>query len=524
MLENKKKSLAEFCKENIVYIFVTFLCVMAIYGAWAFQYFISFDAEGFYLETSRITINSWYMQWIGLGRWAFVVLKKVLGILSINPFFSIGIFMVFFPISAILWNYLFENWGIKQNNTSRLFFNILYLSNPIWALQYAYRNQIEVLSIIAVILPIAIYYFINYFEKIYISKKILSTDSLYLLISMLAIVFCFAGYQSFIVMFMLSIVIYCFINIIQNRFELKEFYKKLIILIILFGVIFGIYFVLSNIFRTLVGINYSGYLTSQVIWLNSEFSKCCNIVFKELIHIFIGDNIAYTCILIIEFLLGIPIIVLQMRKINNIGLKIWSAIIYVSLFIIALILTILTTEIAVVRQQFAYVLLVAFLGAFEFNYYTENINIIKKVSIFYGIIFLIISYVVLIFAEKNTRLLYSDYFTMKNDYLKMEEIYNRAREKGAKNGDAIAFVGINYNPSIESIVKYEVIGLSYFEITYQDYEKLTEAMIGYGFEVTKPNLQQRQYAQDRSHDMESYPSENSIVVENGLIVVKLSGN
>ena len=47
----------------------------------------------------------------------------------------------------------------------------------------------------------------------------------------------------------------------------------------------------------------------------------------------------------------------------------------------------------------------------------------------------------------------------------MEEIYNRAREKGAKNGDAIAFVGINHNPFIEPFVESEMIGLSYFEIT-----------------------------------------------------------
>ena len=78
--------------------------------------------------------------------------------------------------------------------------------------------------------------------------------------------------------------------------------------------------------------------------------------------------------------------------------------------------------------------------------------------------------------------------------------------------------------SSEAFVEYEMIGLSYFEITYQDHEKVIEAMIGYGFEVTKPNLQQRQYAQDRSHDMGTYPAEDSIVVENGLIVVKLSGN
>ncbi len=113
MLEEKMKSFKEFCRENTNYILATFLATIAIYGAWAFQYFISFDAEGMYLDTSRIAINSWYMQWIGLGRWAFVVLKKALGILAINPFFSIGIFLIFFPMSTILWNYLFESWGLK---------------------------------------------------------------------------------------------------------------------------------------------------------------------------------------------------------------------------------------------------------------------------------------------------------------------------------------------------------------------------------------------------------------------------
>ena len=358
------------------------------------------------------------------------------------------------------------------------------------------------------------------------NKKIFSIDLIHLVISMCLIAFCFAGYQSFVIMFILAIAIYFFINVIQNKFEPKEFYKRLFILIILFGIIFGMYSISSDIFRTLAGVkdtNYSGYLTSQVIWFNTEIAQCFEMVSKGLINIFIGDNIAYTCILLIEFLLGLPIIFMQNKKMENNWMKLWSILIYFSLFILALILTILTAGIAAARQQFAYALLVAFLGAFEVNYYIENINIIKKIGILYGIVIVLISFVVLIQSEKNTRLLYSDYFTMKNDYLKMEEIYNRAREKGAKNGDAIAFVGINHNPFIEPFIEYEMIGLSYFEITYQDHEKVIEAMIGYGFEVTKPNLEQRQYAQDRSHEMGSYPAEDSIVVEDGLIVVKLSG-
>ena len=89
-MEENKKTFLDFCKENIGYIIMVFFSTIAIYGAWAFQYFITFDAEGLYLNTSRINVNIWYMQWIELGRWAFIVLKKILGVVSINPFFFNG--------------------------------------------------------------------------------------------------------------------------------------------------------------------------------------------------------------------------------------------------------------------------------------------------------------------------------------------------------------------------------------------------------------------------------------------------
>ena len=429
--------------------------------------------------------------------------------------------MLLFPLSAILWNYLFESWGYKSKNfISKVTFYLIYISSPIWALQFAYRNQIEVLSIIAVILPISIYYLTKYINIICNKKQIIVV--LYLILSISAIVFCFAGYQSFMIMYVLSIAIYFFINVIQNKIMPKDFYKKLLIFIIISIVMLILYYFSVYIFNVLSGTKVaSSYIATQCLWLEKSFSKCMESLLKSLSIIFLGDNIVYTCILVVEFFVGIPILINKVRKIDNIGLKIWSVLIYFSMFLVALTLTIITAGQTPQRQQFSYVLLVAFLASFEIEYYLENVQLLKKVGILYGIICLIITYVVLIQFEMNTRLLYSDYFTMKNDYLEMQEIYSRAREKGAKPGDAIAFIGRHENVQIESTREYEVIGHSYFEVTNLDSRKLIEAMIGYGFDISMPNSEQMQYAFDRSNDMDVYPTEGSIVVENGLIVVNL---
>lgn len=97
-----------------------------------------------------------------------------------------------------------------------------------------------------------------------------------------------------------------------------------------------------------------------------------------------------------------------------------------------------------------------------------------------------------------------------------------ALKKGAHEGDAIVFLGVHSNYADETIIENEVIGFSYFESIPLISMKVVEAMQAYGFNVSKPSVEQTEYAQSLKDSMECYPSDNCVVIENGLIIVRLS--
>ena len=148
----------EYCRERTLYIVLLAAVFLAVYGVWTTQDIMTFDAEGFYVED---LVGGWLKGWIGVGRWGFFLLKKVLRVVIINPYFSMAVFLVAFPLSSVVWSFfIFRAQGNRADTKADvLIFGLVYLTHPIWTYQYVFRNQIEVFSIALVILAFAMAFF-----------------------------------------------------------------------------------------------------------------------------------------------------------------------------------------------------------------------------------------------------------------------------------------------------------------------------------------------------------------------------
>ncbi len=513
---NKKNTIIdnfiEYLKNNKFYFGVVFIIFIAIYGIWAFNDFVTTDAEPMYTVQGAADL---YNSWIALGRWALVFMKKILGVWIINPFFALTIFIIGFPVSSMLWNHIFQKWldMDEKNYSGRIVFDLIYLSCPIWGYQFSFRNQIEGIVLFLIILPISVFL---------LSKWLDGENIAYAVVAILGIVFSFSGYQAFLIMYAEAVIIYFFCNIIKGKIKRKQFYIRLLKVIVYTAAAYVLYQLSVKFVAEFLNVSregYSNYLLTQIPWFNGDVSDCIQKTLDALKVIFFGGSNAYTVAYIIEFAIAIVLFVFYCIKKGN--LKIWTGIITVLIFVFPLALSILTAGSAVLRQQFAYAMALAAVGGFEFttlfNILADKLPrlLVQVLAIAVMICFIVPQ------VQTNTRLLYTNYRVAQKDYYLMSEIYTAAREKGAGLGDALVFVGGQSYGDDDSIIVQEANGISFIEWAVMYPDKTLWAMQANGFCVSMPSQEQKEYGKEIAKNIPCWPDKDSVHVEDGLIVVHL---
>lgn len=228
--------LYRYVKERRLSILFIYIYTISIYGAWLSQNLVTFDAEGLYAVPEG---TKWYLQWYQLGRWALVLLKKLMGVKLINPYFQISIFILFFPASVILWWFCFYKWNhFKENMIALLVFAGVYISHPIWSLQFAYRNQMEGITISMIFLPIAMLLLTDRQKEGKWLRTFLAGG---------LIITSFGTYQSFILVYAEAVAIYFLFRVYYDYTEGDKynFWKE--VLFFLGADYYLLYFVYRNI-------------------------------------------------------------------------------------------------------------------------------------------------------------------------------------------------------------------------------------------------------------------------------------
>ena len=502
----------DFFQNSKTYIGILYLLFFAVYGSWAYTYFVSFDAEGQYRLSDA---NRWYTSWIYLGRWGFYYLKRLLNVELSNPYYSIAVFLICFPLSAVIWSFVLQQWLKIQKQVLFFVFSIVYLTQPIWALQFAYRNQIEACSIVMCFLPVGMVLFSTWQEK---------PKLLYLICSIFFVTYSFGSYQSFLFVYGAAFLLYLLALFLQNL-TLKQIWKKFCFGVLFTIICFGLYVLITKILVYVLKIpdTYGSYLSDQFRWGKEPFSTCILRVKNYLKNGLYGNGVEFTGWYGFLFLLSI----LCLCGKANISMvhKFFCLILLGGMLIIPFALDIVTAGTIVSRSRFAYVFVLAVM---VFLVLLEGNSFIRPQVIRYLILLFLFVRFLLPQIEILDRLLYTDARTMRDDYQWMEHIYFKAKELGAEDGMPLAFLGDASNVDDETMLNWEIVGESYFEVLrmYQQpihSNKTVEAMQSYGFPFTQCTPEQVELAVSVGKDMKAcWPRAGGIKIVDGVVIVKLS--
>ncbi|MDO4621762.1 MAG: glucosyltransferase domain-containing protein [Eubacteriales bacterium] len=493
-----------YLKSHILYTIGTYLFIITLYGSWAFQDIVTFDEEGLY---SAYNASIWYEQWISLGRFSLVALKRLLNVYVISPFFSMTVFLLLFPLSVLLVNYCLYLWNQRKDSPLASFLMLfVYLTHPIWALQFQYQNQIEVISVIFCVLPIGMIALYDYLRTKRPPAGILA---------LLLLVFSFGGYQSFIFVYLELAVVMLLLMLDWAYISRREVWKDFLRIIFFTIIAFAIYEAIVIVTRRLFGSSVP-YLNSQIEWKTQPFSECAAKTMQYLRKLFLGtDTYVYSKLFGLEALLLLVwgcVLFIRKKKFSPERL-----LLVLAWMICPVLLGIVTTGNLVERAEFAFIFAIGS-GCYLLFRSIDSQNRYCK-----SILALVLCLAVIrVQMVPITRLLYTGSVTMRNDARWMDSIYRLAEENGAAPGDAIWFIGGQVNFDNGAAYSNEVIGISYFEITGFATDKAVQAMQDYGYNVCSPSQEQIEEASRLAQDMPNWPARESVQVKDHLIVVKMS--
>ncbi len=339
----------DYFQKNVVLLAGLYLAMTAVWGSWLVKDTVTFDAEGLYsLDSAR----SWYHQWFVLGRWMLVVLKKLLGVYAINPYFSNAVVFTLFPLSAFLWLFFMEKWNRESSPVSRIAFLLLYIAHPVWAYQFSYRMHMEVLTIAMTAMPLGMYFITEWLEN---NSRTACAAAYFILLC------CFGCSAAFMFVYAAAGCIWFFIYLNRdysknNRKLLKIAAKTMGFTIILYAS--------WRLISQLTGYNKNTpYVADQYRWGKDSFSICINRIINYIDRTMFGNERGFNALYGIVTILFIVLLFSELlRKKNNAVLRL---VLGLAICSIPYALEFITAGSIVYRSLFSFPLSCAFMGAYN---------------------------------------------------------------------------------------------------------------------------------------------------------------
>ena len=506
----------EYCRERTPSVILLAVVTLAVWGVWSTHDIMTFDAEGFYLGDG---IDGWLKGWIGVGRWGFVLLKRILRVRVINPYFSMTIFLVAFPFSAVVWSFFIcRAQGNRKNiKADILIFGLIYLTHPIWIYQYIFRNQIEVFSIALLILAFAMVFFAEWMN---------TGQILPMIFSFAGVTFVFGCYQGLTLLFGEAVIVYFFLllpSIGEREKGMRVFWIRLIR-----GFIFAVAaYALASVFTlisrkiTKTG-NANKYMTQGIRWGKDSVAECLRDIFIFVKEAVLGNRSIFTPIFAVLILLLILWMIRQVIKHGKTYILMFPIALFMVLF--CFILDFMAGTQVIMRTQFLIAFCIAFLADFLFiriyGAFRERSALLAAVGLGLAICIAVVPAV-----QQTDRCLYAFTKTMESDEETMKAIYHEALKQGAVPGMPIYIFGAKEHQGTEaenliSSEGFERFALPYLSLIGSPYEtKAVSAMRALGCPVDYPDKEFRDTAKVIASDLPTWPREGSVYVGDGVIIV-----
>lgn len=435
--------------KKILSIVGTLIFVTLIYFVRIKNPTVSIDTENFINNQADI-IYSWY----SIGRFSLGLYINFFKLSSLNMYFNnIVSLLLYFIAVIILVNDLNKD---KYNYKKIIVMILMILTSPLLAEQYAFTLQnIEV----------AFSYLLLVIVMKCLSKVIYNKKYIYLLGSPLLILV-FGTYQSFYMMYITLAIIY-YLNNYDGKLKFNK-HLKIILSYVLILIIYGILtMVTGNIINNILGVEKTGYLTSQMNWFNGNFIKgilyCGYYVVSVLIGLGIDNNLGYLALIII-ILISLKKEWKRAKKLYNLSL--------IMLLFSPFLISVLFGTVTFSRAQFSIPIIMAYL-------YGRNLD--KKYI-------MIISMVIILVQSVGTLYLFTIDLERYNNDIELVEYVEKIDNK---DDLPIVFIGkVNYERKLAG----EVLGKSFYNWDYKSDRLSNDRIYNFmkvsGFEFYSPTTEQ----------------------------------
>lgn len=501
---------SKFIKNNIPLLVVTMFFTIFSYGCLLFYYRISIDGETM-LSNYEGTLG-WL---ITLERFILVVIKKITDVNSFNTYSATFLQICLIFVFGIMWSYLV--YYFSNNNKKFLWiFTIIFITYPTFAEQFYFVLQGSEVALAISLSALAVFF---------ISKWILlKCDKSYFVLGIIFMVISFGTYQALVPLYISGVlavfILYYINNINIQKYKFMEITKKYILSFLL-----GIFLykligkLLIKIFRSTES---TEYLSNQIKWKYNTFNECINNIYVYIKDMIWNDNYFsnrfYIVISIILLLSSIFYII--KRKNGSIIFLVANITFLISPFFLAIVFGSQTVP----RTQLQFPLVIA-IGAYIILIFLKNNNykIIRVITLLYLCIIAFHQ------AQITSKFFYSDYIRYQQDVTLANKITYTIDQIQAEYDEIypVVFIGRYDHKLPSSCIKGEAIGASFFDwypeaSTWEATDRVLSFMDSLGYKYKFPSEQDMDKGREISNDMPSWPNKDSIKLEDGIIVVKLS--
>lgn len=513
-----KREINEFCnfiKKSKYSIGIIIVFTLLAFGQRLTSDSFSIDTEHYIYNIIKGTTVNWDW-WISLNRWGLVLINKIFQINSFPIFISNYITIILMICYSISFNYLFYK-NIKEDYKEKFIkyqfiFNMIFLTNPIFAEQYNFIHQNVGVAFGILLIPIALLLI----EKAIISEKKFE-KLLYYIIAISISVLAFGVYQSIILLYIVTVASCYLLKTIKDN---DNNWNYIIKHIIIFGISALGYIVVSKI----IG-EQSGYL--QMAWIKESPVTCIrNILYC------VKDMIKCTTIFFnIGYVVSIVLVIIgAIYGFINKKVKIGTIIAIIGILLAPFYIMIITGVDQLKRTQFNYPYVIGFILMLSTMFLANKESIKNKIlKWIILIISLLITYVQ---AYNSSNLFYTSDVVYKNDINVANKLIETIEEKewyNPQNKYTLIFVGKHSCDSKNIYIKGEIIGSSFFDFDYENIWGVNEranvflTILGHEFNI--PTVEQFEKAKNyvKENEISIWPKEESIILtNNNEIIVKLS--
>lgn len=295
-----------------------------------------------YYVDSEVVINipGTTYNWLEIGRYGLVFVKKILNTDWYNPYYTGVLMLLFLWLTGMVLSYLFEKLFPVLPEWMCVLGSLTFLTYPTFTEQYYFHFQSAEIAfglLLSVISMVLLYHFVCESKRLCFVLSV----PLYVLV--------FAIYQSFIPLALCGYLMIFLSAIVQKECD-KKFYLRSIL-----GSVahFVLSFLISQGINRVFFSSDNGYLTEQVIWAESSLGESLFAILKACAAMFLGHGIFYTSLLCVALVLAIVALVLLLKR-KGVAVFMWSALATLGITIIPFFLTMLLGTITSVRTQFVY--------------------------------------------------------------------------------------------------------------------------------------------------------------------------